>query len=52
MNNNLHLLRRSLIVVIEYLKNDKNKTINEKQAICILQELVEDLKKWEKDGRE
>ena len=50
--NKIHLLKRSLMVVIEYLKNDTNKTINEKQAICILDELVEDLEKWEEDSSE
>ena len=40
------------MVVIEYLKKDRNKTINEKQAICILNELISDLEKWEEESRE
>lgn len=52
MNNNFHLLKRSLMTVIEYLENDTIKTVNEKQAVGILQELVEDLEKWEEDSRE
>lgn len=40
------------MAILEYLESDKNKTINEKQAICILNELVNDLEKWEEDSRE
>lgn len=40
------------MAILEYLESDKHKTINEKQAICILNELVNDLEKWEEDSRE